>query len=193
MSFVFPGGDQMNVARLFRFLSNDRGFSLLELLLSITIAGLIFGVAAETMIRQADTYAFVSNRKATIADIRHTVNQITYEFLRLETSDIIDISDSNIDFIDHNGDSTDFHLDTGAAAGTLSLYRGSNEVLKNVSSFELEYQDETGAILDAIEEEISNVRRVKVTITTEAVGEEGNISLSTMITPRSFIGYNNFQ
>lgn len=173
---------------------NQRGFTLLELLLAMTIAGIIFGVATETMMRQADTYSFVANRKSTMADLRHAMKQITYEFMRLGSDDILDISETDIDFIDSEGNTTSFELNTAATGdGSLSLYSGSEEIVQNIQSFELEYQDGSGNVLDADAEQIADVRRIKVTIKTEAVANEGSITLSTLVTPREFIGYNGFQ
>lgn len=183
-------GDKGTIA----FLLNHRGFTLLELLLAMTVAGIIFGVATETMMRQADTYSFVSNRKTTMASLRHTMKQITYEFMRLSTDDILDISPTKIEFINFDGDDTSFHIDTASAGdGSLSLYSGSDEILLNTQSFDLEYQDGSGNELDEDPEQIDEIRRIKVTISTEAQANEGSITLSTLITPREFIGYNNFQ
>ena len=88
----------MRSNKIFKVLKNNLGFTLVELVLSIVIAGAIFGVAAETMMSQADTYSFIANRKTTIADVRYAMDRISHEILRLETSDIQSISSSSVNF-----------------------------------------------------------------------------------------------
>lgn len=181
----------MKRRRKFSLLNSIRGFTLVELMLSIVIAGAIFGIAAETMIRQADTYSFIANRKSTIADARHALNQMVDELLHVETSDITTITASSITFVDKSGGSTSYSLSTDGS--NLAIFRGSNVILPNVSAFDIEYQDENGTALTASTGQIPNVRRIKLTITAAATANEGDISISTLVTPRSFIGYTNYQ
>lgn len=163
----------------------------MELMLSIVIAGAIFGIAAETMMRQADTYSFIANRKTSIADVRYAVKRINHELLRIESEDITSISSSGISFVDENGQNTDFSL--GSDGADLAIFRGNDVLVPKVSAFDIEYQTGTGTALQPTEDQIENIRRIKVTITTEPIGNEGAISVSTTVIPRSFIGYANYQ
>lgn len=174
-----------------KILNNNKGFTLIELLLSIVITGAIFGIAAETMIRQAESYSFITNRKTSIADVRFAMNRISHDILRLESSDIQDIGATSISFTAEDGSASGFTL--GADGSDLAIYRGGDILVPNVSTFNIEYQTGTGDVIDPEEEQIVNVRRIKITIITEPVGGEAPISLSTTVIPRSFIGYANFQ
>lgn len=181
----------MNMQKLFKKLKNSHGFTLIELLLSIVVAGTIFGIAAETMMREADTYSFITNRKTTIADVRYAMNRMSHELLRVETSDIKDISGNKIDFTDENGNTTSFKLATNGS--DLAVYRGSDILIPKVQTFTIEYQDGQGNTLTAEPGQISNVRRIKLSVATEAKSNEGSITLSTTVIPRDFIGYANYQ
>lgn len=177
--------------RMFKSLKGQRGFTLLELVLSIVVGGVIFGIASETLVRQADTYSFIANRKNSIADVRYGMNKISHELLRLETADIQGISPTGISFIDENGQNASFSL--GADGSSLAVYRGNDALVEDVASIDFEYHNGDGDVIDAVDNNIDEVRRIKVTITTEPKGDEGAISISTTVVPRSFIGYANYQ
>lgn len=179
------------IKRLFRYIRDQRGFTLLELVLSIVVGGVIFGIASETLVRQADTYSFIANRKNSIADVRFGMNKISHELLRLETSDIQAISPTGISFLDENGQGASFSL--GQDGSSLSVYRGNDALVEDVASIDFEYHNGDGEVIDAVDANIDDVRRIKVTITTEPKGDEGAISISTTVVPRSFIGYANYQ
>jgi|APSaa5957512576_1039674.scaffolds.fasta_scaffold154687_1 prepilin-type N-terminal cleavage/methylation domain-containing protein len=176
---------------MFKRLKNKKGFTLIELLLSLVVSGIILGIASETMISQADTFSFISNRKNTIADIRQALTHISYDIKRVDAEDITDISSSNISFTNEEGAATSYKLD--ADGENLAIYKGSDILIPNVEDFTVNYYDENGDELDADADQIEFVKRIKFTIETKANAEEGNITLSTLIVPRSFLGYNNFQ
>ena len=172
-------------------LKNHSGFTIVEILLAMIITMIIFGIAAETIFQQANTYFFVSNRKSTVADMRHALNNISSELIHIESDDITDISSTNINFTDVNGSNSSYNI---AMDGyQLSLYKGNAVILPNIDSFTIEYQDGLGNDLDPINDNIDGVVRIKLTVTTEGTANEGDITLSTTIVPRSFLGYSNFQ
>ncbi|MBF0104167.1 MAG: hypothetical protein HQM16_02460 [Deltaproteobacteria bacterium] len=172
-------------------LKSSGGFTLFEIVLSIVIAGIIFGVASETMIQQAKTYSFIANRKTTIADVRYAVNRMVHEIRYFETTDISSITASSMSFIDEDGQPATFSL--SASGGSLAVFRNSDVIIPKVEDFDIEYQDGTGAVLEPVDGSITDVRRFKITVTTEPMDEEGSITLSTTVIPRSFLGYVNYQ
>lgn len=168
----------------------------MELLLSMAIAGIMFGIAAETLMQQAATFSFIANRKTTIADVRNTMNEMTHEMQHIDTADIVSISSTQIQFIDENGNHTSYNLDTDGDG--LAIYRGNTDVLlPNVNDFTIEYQDASGTALSLLPADLSqsiqDTRRIKLTITTEPSGNEGSITISTLVIPRGFLGYANYQ
>lgn len=170
---------------------NNKGFTLVELLLSIVIAGAIFGLAAETLIRQAETYSFITGRKTTINDLRHAMNTMSYELMRIEEGDITEIADNSIAFTDSNGEAASYNLNV--YEDSMALYAGDNVLVPNVENFTIEYQDGDGTVLEATPDAVDNVKRIKITIITEPVGNEESMTVSTTIIPRDFLGYTNYQ
>ncbi len=172
-------------------LQNNRGFTLVELLLSIVIAGAIFGLAAETLIQQAETYSFITGRKTTVNDLRHAMNTMSYELMRIEEGDITEIADNSISFTNSNGELTSYNLNS--YEGTMAVYAGADVLVPNVENFTIEYQDGEGTVLEAAPDAVDDVKRIKLTITTEPVGNEESMTVSTTIIPRDFLGYSNYQ
>lgn len=182
---------------LLKIIKNNRGFTLFELVMSMVLGGVIFGVAAETMIQQAESFSFISNRKESITDMRTTMNRMTHELLRIETSDISAINGDGIYFTDMDVANTSFAFvadpadpDDDVIAG--KIYRGSDVLLDGVSGFAIEYLDENGATLEPITLNIDDVRRIRLSITMTEQNDEGEMNMTTLVTPRSFIGYANY-
>lgn len=171
-------------------LRNNRGFTLVEIVMYITIAGLGLGVAYEAFTSQVDSYSFIAQRKMAMTDARYAVNRMTYELMRVESDDITSITDHQISFTDLNDASTNFQL--SGSGDSQALYRGSEKLLDHVKTFDVKYYDEDGNQLEANDANVSQVRKFEITITTAEQGEEGEVSLSTTITPRAFV-YDNYQ
>lgn len=164
---------------------------MIELILSLAVVGALFGIASQTLIRQADTFSFIANRKTAIGDVRFALNRMSGELKHLETADIQDISATKINFIGRNGQATSFSLKTNGK--NVSIFHGNEVLIPRVENFHLEYQDGQGKSLNPDPGEMPNVRRIKITVKTEPVADEGSITLSTTVVPRGFIGYTNYQ
>lgn len=168
----------------------------MEIILSLSIAGVMFGMVSETLLDQAQISAFVSDRKTTIADVRQTLSVMTDELQHIGTGDILDISASRIEFYDSSGTATSYELETDGS--DLAIYRGNDDVLlPNVGDFTIEYQDEDGNTLstqaDQLSASIEDTRRIKLSITTESDVEGGSVTMDSLVVPREFLGYSNYQ
>lgn len=179
------------VKKFIKNLKNQNGFSLTEVVLTLVVATMLAGVSSQTMMNNMDSYAFMATRRAAVADSRHSINQVSYELRGLTTAEITEITPTKISFKDTQGNSTNFRLATNGA--TLAVFRGSEVLLDRVNSFTFNYYNDQGQELSAEAGNIPNIRRIKVNITTAPVSDEGQIALSTIITPRQFIGYANYQ
>lgn len=178
------------MSKLSNRLRSARGFTLVEIVMYIVLAGLGMGVAYQSFVGQVDSYAFLAQRKATLADARYAMNRMTYELLRVETADISAISADGIYFTDQNGNNTSFKLE--ATGDSLAINRGTEKLLDHVQEFAIKYYDESDTELDAHEGNIASVRRIEISITTKEQGNEGDLNLTTKITPREYI-YANYQ
>lgn len=165
---------------------NQKGFSLIELVLYIALSGIVVGVVSQIMRVHLNSYAFIASRQSALADVRYALSRMTYELLRVETADIIAVSASEIQFVDEGGANTSFTL--GASGSGQGIFRGAELLMFPVNSFQIKYYDSAGAETAVI----ADIRKMELTVTTQALGDEGNITLSTMVTPRSFI-YEGYQ
>lgn len=172
-------------------LRNQNGFSLLELILALLVGGIVIGVSSQTLVSNVDSYSFITNRKAALGDVRYAINRISHELLRIGESDLQNIDSTRIDFYDSDGTLANFRLGTNGA--NLGLFRGSDLLVDRVSTFSLEYYDGDGNVVSPTSGNETLVKRIKMTITTEPKNDEGSITLSTVVTPRVFIGYSNYQ
>lgn len=170
---------------------NVRGFTLIELILSMLIMTAIFGITAQTMMSTSDSMSFISNRKTVVADVRYGVNKMTQELRLIDTDDLTSITSTRIDFVDASSGATNYRLATDGSR--LAVYRGDDILIPNVAAFTIEYQDGVGNVLGADSAEIPNVRRIKLEVTTEPLGDEPSMTVSTLVVPRSFVGYTNYQ
>lgn len=170
---------------------SNRGFTLLELVLSLVVSGVVLGIVTETLMREAETYSFIANRKGAVADVRYALNRMTRELLRLDTPDIRDISATKIEFSDENGNVVSFGL--AAAGQDLAVFRGGEVLVPRIRDFNIEYRDESGNLLSPDPGQIPFVRRIRLTIETDPVSDEGQIVLSTTVVPRAFLGYLDYQ
>lgn len=167
------------------------GFTLIELILSMLVMTAIFGITAQTMMSSSDSMSFISNRKTVIADVRYGVNKMTQELRLVDSAKITNISSTQIDFSDSTSNTTNYRLATDGSR--LAIYRGSEVLIPNVATFTLEYQDGDGNVLSADSSQIANIRRIKLEVTTEPIGDEQSMTVSTLVVPRSFVGYTNYQ
>lgn len=172
-------------------LKNERGFSLTEVILTLVVGTLLAGASSQTMVNSMTSYASIANRRATVSDSRYAMNQVTYELRGLSTAKIKSINSTEIYFTDSTGSDSSFHLATNGS--NLALFRGSEVLLDKVESFSIDYYNDQGQEIAATAENIPNIRRIKVDITASPISKEGAITLSTIITPRQFIGFANYQ
>lgn len=171
-------------------LKDKTGFSLFELLLALLIGSLVIFGSFSLMNNYLSGYAFLANRKSALSDIRHAANRIASELIMLETSDIANISTTRLDFTDENGNTTHYRLDTNGPG--LAIFRDGNLLVDRVKNFEIAYIDGNGNGLPPLPSSINNIRRIGVKIESAPLDQEGTIIIKKIITPRNFIGYDNF-
>lgn len=173
-------------------LKNQAGFTLIEMMLALVVGGLLLAFLSQFFLEQANTYAFVSNRKSTVSDIRYAMNRMNHELMRVDPgSDITSFDTTNVYFNDTTGTPTNYRLAT-LATGELGIYRGPDLMISNVKTFHLEYYDNSGGILNPLTSVPSDIARIQIKILSDPQLNEGDIVMRTTVTPRSVIGYQNF-
>ena len=166
-------------------IKNQNGFSMIEMILSIVISGIILGVTVQVMRTHIDAYSFITNRDTALSDASYALNRMAYELLRVDTADILTIAEDSIEFTDDDGNAASF--ETGPSGDDDGLFRGDELLLTPVDSLLITYYD-INSVETAV---IADIRKIELTLITAPLGTEGSITLKTMVTPRAFI-YENY-
>lgn len=171
---------------------NQHGFTMIELVLSVAVMLLMGAFIAEFMGSQTKNLMFVANRTEALGDARYALNRISYELMHVDPpTEITNFSGTALHFRDDTGSNTSFRMDT--MTGGIGIYRGSSLLVGYIDSFTITYYDATGAVLNPATAAASDIVRMKVKIVTADNQGEGKMALQTAVTPRSVIGYENFQ
>ena len=121
---------------------NEKGFTLIELVLFISLSAIVVGTASYVMVNQIDAYSFISNRQETLSDSRYAFNRAASELIYLDTAEITAIAADQIDFVDRNGLAANFSTGASAeSAGSLALYRGNEILVDPITSLTFTYLD----------------------------------------------------
>ena len=165
-----------------RLKGNHRGFTFIELILVMTLIGIMFAVTSVILLRGLDSYQFVTERATLLERTRFAVDRMVREFQFLEEGDITVIFPTSIQFVDDLGGNASFNLIDG------TLYRGNDILCPNVTAFTLSYFDGNGGVVANPDQ----VRRIGIDLTAQGGGTSGAIQLRTEIAPRGMIyeGYN---
>lgn len=161
-------------------LANQKGFSLLEIILSLFLISVLFAVTSLIMTKGMDSYIFASDRESLLDDAGYAVDRMTREIQRLGSGSLTSISSTQIDFTDSLGNSTSFRLN-----GT-SLYRGNDLLLKGVMSFSFTGYDSAGNVTAQAE----NVRRILFTLSVLPTGQSSAIKSQSSIFLRNYMYLN---
>jgi len=168
--------------RLKKLKLNNKGFTLVEVVLFIVMSGILLGVTTDIMVGQVEAYSFLTNRQNALSDSRYALSRISNDLLRIPTGGLLSVSSSQIDFIDSDGFSTSFNFNSG------ELRRGAETLLESVADFQVLGLDQDGNETATL----SDIKKLRVTIVTAPVASEGSLTLSTSITPRVFV-YNSYE
>ncbi len=165
---------------------NRKGFTLIELILTIIIVGIIASVAASVLMRGIDAYSLITNRKDALQHARVGMDRMVSELLLARNIDITYIASDHIGFFDFNGYATSFKLTT--SYNTIDLYRGDDFLAGQVNLLHFTFykQDNTTAIWPF------DVRRTGIELTIQSIGGYGNVPLRTQVFPRNYM-YTNFR
>lgn len=179
---------------MIKHLKNQKGFTLLQIIMGLVVGGLIAGLTSEILMGQAESYSYITNKKEALSDVRFALNRFTNELMRMQDSgDITGATASQIQFYDKDGSSVSYSLQTDSSSGTLMLARNGESIVDNIDSISFQYYDSNGTELTNPSSSISSIRRIKITIATDEVNNQPGVTLTTSVTPRVFIGYNGFQ
>lgn len=190
---------------MFMRLKNNRGFSMLEMVLALVMGALIVGATSQSLLDNVDSYTFIANRKSALGDARFAMNRMTQDFLKLNSNDSeLNIAPGGTAAIgltfkasyDEDCDQCGYYMAANGSGGN-ALWRGNGTdadqpdqiLVDNISAFTLTYRDENNVITA----DPTLVRRITIVLSTAEVSNEGSVTLQTTVAPRSYIGYANYQ
>lgn len=171
---------------------NQNGFTLVEALLAMVVMSFSFVFISDFLLSNAKTMMAISDHETSLADARFALNQISYELLRVDPStEIHSFSETEIEFTDSEGNISQYSLDT--LPDGMGLFRDGYLLIGPIDSFEITYFDNQGNELNPDTASASSIARMKVKMITTNNRGQGVVPLQTSVTPRSVIGYENYQ
>jgi prepilin-type N-terminal cleavage/methylation domain-containing protein len=166
--------------------SNKRGYTLIELILTIIIVGIIAGVSAQVLLRGIDAYSLIMNRKDALQHARIGMDRMVSELSMVRNTDLSSISDTNISFWDINGNLTNFRR--RSQYNTYELYRGEDFLAGRLGLLDFDFYQSNGTSTSLP----NSVRLINIELTIQSLGGYGSIATRTNVFPRSFM-YTNFR
>ncbi|MBI2342035.1 MAG: prepilin-type N-terminal cleavage/methylation domain-containing protein, partial [Deltaproteobacteria bacterium] len=107
------------------------GFTLIELILTIIIVGIIALVSAQVLMRGIETYSLVTNRKDATQHARVGMDRMIQELMLLKSLDLTYASDARIDFFDATRALTNFRR--ASVYSTIDLFRRDDFLAGRIS------------------------------------------------------------
>jgi len=164
---------------------NKRGFTLVELVIVITIVGIIAGVVGYILPAVVRGWTFKTNRNDLLSDGRLAMNRMAREIREIkDLTGVITASASQLRFLDI-GD-----LDITYSLSGTDLNRtedgAANVLASSVSGLSFSYYDNGGnaVAVPLVSPSSTDIRRVRLNMTLTKNGE--NVYLQSDSTPRNF-------
>lgn len=161
-----------------------KGFTLVEIILSVSLVGILFIFAGLLLRSGLDAYTHLSQRGANLQASRFAMDRMIRELIQVEDdnpNNIQSIQSNRIVFVDSLGITSDFEL-----IGQ-NIMRNNDILLGNVTSLTF-----TGFASDnSITTAAPQVRRVRIQFSTLPPGQTAPLTLRTDIFVRNYM-YDNF-
>jgi len=162
------------------------GFTLIELIIVITIIGIITGVVGFVLFGAVDAWTFKFNRSDILSDGRPAMNRMVREIREIRDNDSVATASSsefrftNVDNVDitYNLSSTDLNRTANGVTNTLA---------EDVSGLTFTYYDSCASGATPIAPTVgtdTNIRRVQIDLTLTKNGE--NLYVQSQSVPRNF-------
>ena len=158
-----------NIKNLFK----RRGFTLVELVLSIALVGVLAGVLGVALFQGVKGFDLVSSRKSTLAQARLAMERMVREIrLIQQSSDVVNVSSTTqFNFEYPHGTSIQYALSGG------NLMRNTDVLARNVNALAFTYLDGAGVATATA----AQVRSVRIQLTLNAPNSHGTLTLRTQI------------
>jgi len=158
-------------------MNQNRGFTLVELVLTIALLGIIGWVTGVVMIRSVESYSIVSDRKLSLSDARLAIDRIASDIRLIQaTSDIQIFTASQMVFNIPSEPNITYNL-----VGS-NLQRSGFLLASPATQLAFNYLDDNGNET-AVK---ANIKRIRVTVSIGTHNSHGVNQIRTTIFPRNF-------
>lgn len=164
----------------------QKGFSLVEIILTIIITGILAGITSQILLDHTEAYSFIKHRQSTLSDIRYALTRVNHELLRVKTDDLVSMTANDLSFFDVDGKQTSYH--EGLHLGAKALFRGNEPMVAPIKSLTIKGYDDK----DQETTDIQALRKIQFSVATQPAGKEGSINITSTIMPRAFL-YEGYQ
>ena len=156
---------------------HKKGFTLVELVLTIALIAIVAGVIAPVLVGGLRSYVMISSQKAALAQVRLAMERMSAEIRLIPDTDSIDTwTSTQFQFDIPSESNVRYRLQSG------DLQRGSTDLASNVSNLNFTYLNSGGNPAAAKED----IYRIGVEMTLDAAGGQGSITIRTEVFPRRF-------
>jgi prepilin-type N-terminal cleavage/methylation domain-containing protein len=149
-----------------------RGFTLIEMVLSIAMLGVMMLALGPGLRASLDKYNLLSARRQAISDVRSGMDRMVSEIRLIPASaQVISIGATSFQFQYPAGTPITYSLSGG------NLMRNSDILISNVSSLAFAYYDQSGAVTATT----SAVRAVSIQLTADVPSTSTSYTLRTRV------------
>jgi len=161
------------------------GFTLIELIIVITIIGIIASVVGYILLGAVDAWTFKAKRNDLLWDARLAINRMLREIREIKNlTSVTTASSSQFRFTNINDKSITYSLSGNNLNRTKDGI--ANILAQNVSSLSFSYYDSSGAsiAMPAVNPSATDIRRVRINLTFTNGGQ--NFYAQSDSVPRNF-------
>lgn len=165
----------------------QKGFTIIEIILSIVILGIIAGIGLP-IIAEIGESQIIANRRNDLAESgRLAIDRLVREIRRIKDDTSVVTANSTVfQFIDIDDNTISFSLSSGVLRRT---YNGTaNDLAGDAASFNISYYDQSGSLISspAVSPSATDIRRVRLNLGLEISGSEMNFFCD--VSPRRLSG-----
>ncbi|MBI2345926.1 MAG: type II secretion system protein [Deltaproteobacteria bacterium] len=163
-----------------------RAFTLVELILTISVMGIIALAVGQLLVVGLGTYISVRSRSGAIQQARIAMDRMLDELQRLPATTMPTVSDTRIDFIDAQGIATNFKQITDAT--DINIVRGEDLLVNQAGYLDFDPLDRFGAPAA----DTAAVRRINIELNVLFPWSSNTITFRSELFRRAFM-YQGFQ